>query len=78
MKYRQLTQTQRYQISALRVASKSQRQIAATIGCHSSTVSRELRRNSALDYDTGCAQQQSNARRRQAFKWHRRLQWLTE
>ncbi|HAU18548.1 MAG TPA: IS30 family transposase, partial [Marinobacter adhaerens] len=39
MKYRQLTQAQRYQISALRVAGKSQRQIAAMLGRHSSTLS---------------------------------------
>jgi|TARA_R110000823_G_scaffold298902_1_gene419530 IS30 family transposase len=78
MKYRQLTQTQRYQISALRVAGKSQRQIAGIIGCHSSTVSRELRRNSTSGYDPEHAQQQSNARRSQAFKWHKRVQWLTE
>jgi len=51
MKYRQLTQTQRYQISALHVAGKSQRQIAAMPGCHNSTISRELRRNSIQGYE---------------------------
>jgi len=51
MKYRQLTQTQRYQISALRVAGKSQRQIAAMLGCHNSTISCELRRNSTQGYE---------------------------
>ncbi|MEX0605360.1 MAG: helix-turn-helix domain-containing protein [Marinobacter sp.] len=49
MKYRQLTQTKRYQISALRVAGNSERQIAAMTGCQSTTVSRELRRNSTAD-----------------------------
>jgi len=51
MKYRQVTPTQRYPISALRVAGKSQRQIAAKLGFHSSTISRELRRNSVRGYD---------------------------
>ncbi|GGE61553.1 hypothetical protein GCM10011533_12570 [Streptosporangium jomthongense] len=74
MKYRQLIQTQRYQISALRVAGKSQRQIAVIIGRHSSTVGRELRRIGTSDYDPEDAQHQSNVRRRQAFKWHKRVQ----
>ncbi|NWO07144.1 MAG: helix-turn-helix domain-containing protein, partial [Alteromonadaceae bacterium] len=64
MKYRQLTQTQRYQISALRVAGKSQRQIAAILGCHNSTVSRELRRNSVHGYEPEMAQHQTNSRRK--------------
>ncbi len=51
IKHRQLTQTQRYQISALRVAGKSQRQIAAMLGCHNSTIIRELRRNSIRGYE---------------------------
>ncbi|MEC9295890.1 MAG: IS30 family transposase [Pseudomonadota bacterium] len=77
MKYRQLTQTQRYQISALRVAGKSQRQIAAMLGCHSSTISRELRRNSIRGYDPERAQCRANTRRRVAFKRHKRVPWLT-
>lgn len=78
MKYRQLTQTQRYQISALRVAGKSQRQIAAMLGCHNSTISRELRRNSIRGYEPERAQHQANTRRRTAFKRHKRVQWLTD
>ncbi|WP_128082388.1 helix-turn-helix domain-containing protein [Halomonas sp. KX33721] len=46
MGYRQLTQAQRYQIFAHRDVGLSQRQIAQQLGIHSSTVSRELRRNS--------------------------------
>lgn len=43
--YRQLTQVQRYQISALRKVGKFQTYIADEIGVHKSTISRELRRN---------------------------------
>lgn len=46
MSYTQLTQAQRYQIYALREANHTQTEIAAIIGCHKSTISRELRRNS--------------------------------
>lgn len=45
MSYRQLTREQRYQISVLLKANQSQTQIAAIVGCHKSTISRELRRN---------------------------------
>jgi len=52
MGYRQLTQAQRYQISALLTVGRSQRQIADTLGCHNTTVNREIRRNSdAMGYD---------------------------
>ncbi|WP_410330039.1 type II toxin-antitoxin system ParD family antitoxin [Marinobacter sp.] len=71
MKYRQLTQAQRYQISALRVAGKSQRQIATLLGCHSSTISRELRRNSVHGYEPERAQHQATIRRQTAFKRHK-------
>jgi len=77
MKYRQLTQTQCYQISTLRVAGKSQRQIAAMLGYHNSTISRELRRNSTQDYEPETDQHQANVRRRIALKRHKRLPWLT-
>ena len=43
--YSQLTSEQRYQIYALLKNQHSQSEIAATIGVHKSTVSRELRRN---------------------------------
>ena len=43
--YQQLAQEQRYQIYALQKAHFNQTQIAAEIGVHKSTVSREVRRN---------------------------------
>jgi IS30 family transposase len=46
--YTQLTQEQRYQISALLKMDHSQIEIAKVIGVHKSTVSRELRRNRGL------------------------------
>lgn len=45
MNYSQLTRVQRYQISALMNAKHNQSQIAVLIGCHKSTILRELRRN---------------------------------
>ncbi|KAA8985519.1 helix-turn-helix domain-containing protein [Halospina sp. K52047b] len=46
MGYRQLTQRRRYQIEAGLQHQCSLGSIAQTIGCSSSTVSREIRRNS--------------------------------
>ena len=43
--YIQLTQEQRYQISAMKKIGNSQKEIAADIGVHKGTISRELRRN---------------------------------
>lgn len=43
--YTHLTQEQRYQISALLQAKKGVSEIARIIGCHKSSVSREIRRN---------------------------------
>ena len=45
MNYTQLTREQRYQIYALMKAGHNQSQIAAIVGCHKSTIFRELRRN---------------------------------
>src|SRR5215210_490005 len=45
MNYSQLTRERRYQIYALKKAGQNQTQIALIIGCHKSTISRELRRN---------------------------------
>ena len=45
MNYRQLAREQRYQINVLKKAGHNQTYIAAMIGCHKSTISRELRRN---------------------------------
>lgn len=46
--YTQLTQEQRYQISALMKAEHSQVEIAAIVGVDKSTISREVRRNRGL------------------------------
>lgn len=43
--YTHLTQGQRYQISALLQVKTSISEIARTIGCHKSTISREIKRN---------------------------------
>ena len=45
MSYKQLAREQRYQINVLQRAGHNQTAIAALIGCHKSTISRELRRN---------------------------------
>jgi IS30 family transposase len=45
MNYTQLAREQRYQINVLKKAGHNQTYIAALIGCHKSTISRELRRN---------------------------------
>ena len=45
MSYTQLTRKQRYQIYALKKADHSQTQMASIIGCHKSTIGRELSRN---------------------------------
>src|SRR5215470_9843372 len=64
MSYRQLAREQRYQIHVLMKAGKNKTQIAALIGCHKSTISRELRRNGGpRGYYPNRAQQL--ARRRQ-------------
>jgi len=74
MGYRQLTQTQRYQIHARHDLGMGQRLIARELGIHSSTVSRELCRNASSScYDPEQAQSLSNHRRRTAWKWTKRL-----
>jgi IS30 family transposase len=45
--YTQLSLTQRYQIEVLKKAGLKQNQMASTLGVHPSTISRELRRNTA-------------------------------
>ena len=74
MRYRQLTQTQRYQIHARYDLGISQRQIGRELGIHNSTVSRELRRNATdSGYDPEQAQSCSDHRRRTAWKRTKRL-----
>ena len=48
MKYTQLTQVERYQISALLKAGHNQTEISMILGRHKSTISREIRRNTGL------------------------------
>ncbi|MCG6656337.1 helix-turn-helix domain-containing protein [Halomonas campisalis] len=73
MGYRQLIQTQRYQIHARYDLGVSQRQIGRELGIHSSTISRELRRNATSGgydpEDPEQAQSRSNHRRRTSWKW---------
>lgn len=45
MTYKQLTREQRYQIYVLKKAGHNQSQIAWHLGCHKSSISRELKRN---------------------------------
>src|SRR5450759_3324806 len=45
MSYRQIAREQRYQIYGLMKAGQNLSQIAVVVGCHKSTISRELRRN---------------------------------
>ena len=73
MGYRQLTQRQRYQIEAGLQHQCSLRTIASKIGCSSSTVSREIRRNrtGTGEYCPERAQQRSEKRRRSARKAHK-------
>ena len=61
MSYRQLTEGQRYQISALLSEEFSQREIARKLNIAPSTVHRELRRNNNLcgSYDPQLAQERT-------------------
>lgn len=64
MTYRQLTQEQRYQIYACMKADWSQQNIAAEIGVHPSTISRELARNrGGRGYRPKQAQQKAEERK---------------
>jgi transposase, IS30 family len=66
MSYEQLTQEQRYQISAGQRAGWRQTLIAREISVHASTISRELKRNrSQRRYRPQAAEQMAQARRRQ-------------
>ena len=68
MSYTQLTQEQRYQISALLKTEYSQTEIAVFIGVNKSTISRELRRNQGQrGYRPKQAHQFSQQRRRETI-----------
>jgi IS30 family transposase len=67
--YHQLTLDQRYQISALKETGQTQKEIAARLGVHPSTISRELRRNAVRGvYQPKAADTQAEHRRRTAKK----------
>ncbi len=67
MSYTQLTREQRYQIYALKKAGHTQTEMAAIVGVHKSSVSRELRRNRGRrGYRPGRAHELAEARRRAA------------
>jgi IS30 family transposase len=76
---RQLTQAQRYQISAFLRVGWSQRKIAREINCHNSTISRELRRNRSLtEHEPMEASRLSRRRRKGARKSHKRAPSLMD
>src|SRR5438105_3258615 len=69
MSYTQLTREQRYQIYALMKAGHDQTRIASIIGCHKSTVSREVRRNRGRrGYRPKQAHELTVARHRAAYR----------
>ena len=84
--YTQLTEHQRYEIYALMKAGHKQSEIAAVIGVHKATVSRELRRNRGLrGYRPRQAQNLMQARRVAshpsripALLWRRVEDWLRD
>lgn len=63
-RYKHLTSEDRTRIDALRRVGTSGKKIAEIVGCHPSTISRELRRNAAPDrsYDGSRAQQRAQDR----------------
>jgi len=68
-KYHQLTEHQRYQLAALRKEGHWQKTIAANLGVHPSTISRELRRNRGQrGYRPHQAHQKTQQRRQEAVK----------
>lgn len=76
MNYSQLTRERRYQIYALKKAGQNQTQIALVIGCHKSTISRELRRNcGAKGYRPHQADEMAFDRQCDAYR--SRIAWQT-
>jgi transposase, IS30 family len=76
MNYTQLTRERRYQIYALKKAGQNQTEIALLVGCHKSTISRELRRNCGAK---GYRPYQANefAYDRQCEAYRARIAWQT-
>lgn len=69
MRYKQLTENERYQIYAMKKAGHTQGDIATLLGRSPSTLSRELRRNQGLrGYRPAQAQRLANSRRCKAHK----------
>jgi IS30 family transposase len=69
MEYKQLTRKQRYQIKALMQAKLTKKKIAAIVGVHPSSVSREIRRNSSDGvYEPNRAHKVTRMRRRSKGK----------
>jgi IS30 family transposase len=67
--YKQVVQSQRYQLKALLENTLSQQAIAKTLGVNKSTISRELRRNSGPDgYCPEAAEQRKTVRKSNARK----------
>jgi IS30 family transposase len=68
-----LTRFQREKLQALRAAGHDQKEIASFIGCHQSTVSRELRRNKTpvyFCYNAERAQRYAEERRVKSYREH--------
>lgn len=65
MTYRQITSEQRYMLTALRMQGLCASQIADHLGCHRSSIGRELKRNRSSDgcYRASKAQEMANGRR---------------
>ncbi len=77
MTYTQLTQEQRYQISALLKTAISQTRVAEVIGVHRSTVCRELKRNRGKrGYRPQQAQRKAESRQRKAKARIQRDVWV--
>ena len=71
--YGQLTQEERYQISAAMEMGQSLAEIARRLSRHRSTISREVRRNACAKggYRPATAQRKSDKRRREAHKYRK-------
>ena len=80
--YTQLTQPQRYEISALHIVGQGPTQIARIVGVHRTTISRELKRNrSPNGYYPQAAHQRSKKRRTdrsRPLKWTGRCRRIVE
>lgn len=69
--YRQLTQEERYSITALRMAGKSQAEIGRQLGRHPSTIGREVRRNKTV-HDGGYRAEKAHSYARARLRRSRR------